>query len=406
MRCFALGLGVLVALASFANAQENWPFKGAGSTNVAALQAPAPPEPTSTVPAPQTPPPLIENLCCGSQIPCEPCQACGGQFVAGAGFYYVQPSWETDPAFQVNDLGLFLRTDDSLDLSITYDYEFAPRVWFGYADPCGLGFRARWWHFDQSTTDSVGNAFDGNFLSDELTATITQQVAVESDLELSVWDLEATAEYRLGCWSFLLAGGLRYARLSQNYRGTEVASFSTFDSDTQATAEFDLASSVGLSDRFWGLGPTVALETRYAIGCTGVSLYGGARLSVLVGRGEQEFNQAALFRLEANDPTDPPPTSVQFSQSSAFTVGRDDVLPIGEIELGLEWNACYCGSQYFVQAALVGQSWFDAVIPSTGGESGDRASLLDFSSLSFDGGKDNDNQLNFFGITFVAGVRF
>ena len=88
--------------------------------------------------------------------------------------------------------------------------------------------------------------------------------AAGSNMTLSVYDLEATRVFTLDRWSFLAAGGLRYAHLNQNF------SVSLADAGVNVGTET-------ASHNFNGFGPTLALEARRQLGDTDFGLYGTAR---------------------------------------------------------------------------------------------------------------------------------
>ena len=45
---------------------------------------------------------------------------------------------------------------------------------------------------------------------------------------------------------------------------------------------------------------------------------------------------------------------------NTFDNNHDEVLPVGEVELGTEWSTSYNGVQPFVQVGFVSQTWFNA----------------------------------------------
>ena len=83
------------------------------------------------------------------------CPPTGGWLV-GAGFYYLQPRWGSNPAFDK------LATDAyDNQTSVEEDFEvgghFAPLIWLGYVGPHGVGLRGRWWQFRADDSLSIGN---------------------------------------------------------------------------------------------------------------------------------------------------------------------------------------------------------------------------------------------------------
>ncbi|QDV69743.1 hypothetical protein Poly24_34600 [Rosistilla carotiformis] len=111
------------------------------------------------------------------------------------------------------------------------------RYWLGYRAETGLGFRSRYWHFDQ---DAAG----GPLLDPSLTA--------------QTWDAELTQLFTRGRYSFDLSGGVRWG-------------------------EIDDQVAPVLTESFNGWGSTVALSASRQLGDGPFSLIGGARGSLLFG---------------------------------------------------------------------------------------------------------------------------
>jgi hypothetical protein len=101
-----------------------------------------------------------------------------------------------------------------------------------------------------------------------------------------------------------------------------------------------------------GIGPTFAIETRRPLG-TNVSVFANARGSLLFGQ-----NKATFAGGEDLDLTTPFRT--------AYATSQDDVLPIGEIQLGGEWTSiARAWGQVFVWGAFERQLWSGAGNAST-----------------------------------------
>jgi hypothetical protein len=315
---------------------------------------------------------------------CQP--ACGGSGInAGIGFYYIQPSWESNPAiYSYLSNGGFLRARQD---DFSYDYEFAPRVWIGF-NSGDAGIRARFWRFDQSSSLSrIDNEADGNadfqFLNSAapLGVVITtdgtqanpEALNTNSDLKLEVWDVEGTYNHKVCGFDITYFGGLRYVHLSQSYTANVV------DSNTGTVLA---ALSSGHNINAWGI--TGGVETRRAIGCSGLSLYGSGRTSLLYGTGRQ--TAASLV------------ADLDNGDNQGGDASRDDLLPILEAELGAEFNRDMGGMNVFFQAALVGQVWFGAGNAS-------RSTSPDVLGVLAGGTEDNCN-LGFFGITISGGIRY
>src|SRR5262249_8691420 len=160
--------------------------------------------------------------------------------------------------------------------------------------------------------------------------------------------------------TLLIAGGIRYAHLSQDYRARRFASGSITAAPGFVTT-FDQDSDVLLSGHnFDGAGPVFALEFRRPWEGTHLVFYGSTRGALLFGRGRQgaAFQMVQTGR-SPNPVAGQPSSLVPFSTSSYAEVSgsRDDLLPVAEMEIGLEYGREVGRMYFFVQTALVGQAW-------------------------------------------------
>src|SRR5262249_60242356 len=94
----------------------------------------------------------------------------------------------------------------------------------------GLGGRVRWWSFSQATAQGVSvpastpntrifleSAAPLGFAAFDDNENRPASLFVTSKLRFNVWDAEALADLQTGCWDLLLAGGARYAQISQHF---------------------------------------------------------------------------------------------------------------------------------------------------------------------------------------------
>jgi hypothetical protein len=349
-----------------------------------AAEPPAPPAPASdaTLPAATAAqPPRATDSCCDTEGEGSAAQRSG--LIAGAGVYLFQPYFSNNMAFGLQGTenrspgspaeSPGTRFDTRVDIS--HHVDVAPLVWLGYIGDGGLGFRARWWYFRQGTEQSATGTGSGVNGVQVLSAAplglslITasggedsKSLVVTSKLQVQVLDLDSI--YRLGAckWDLLFAGGLRLAGIDQAYNA------------------YTAGEALLSSNKFYGLGPTLAVEVRRALGDTGFRLYGSARGSVLFGSGHQEA-----------------------SVPDRNVVARDhhDIgMPVAEAEFGLEYARDVGGWHFFVQTALVGQEWFGA-----GGASRSSTDVIpggQFSTSSYVG----DSDLAFLGACIRLGVNY
>jgi hypothetical protein len=284
---------------------------------------------------------------CKDCFQCEE-SCCNGRLIAGAGYYYLKPYWTDNPAYFF-EVGADWSSSSGVDQPFDYDYEVAPRVWLGFICEDGFGVRGRYWHYDHNANSEkfillAPPGFDPDFtyvyggvdISFDACDSLVG-LSFSNDLRLDIWDLEVMQEVSLCHWSILLSGGARYAHIRQ--RAYEVGYDPGF-------LDLQVAKA---SNRFQGVGPTVAAEARRGL-CCGVALYGSARGSILFGNKRNQSN-FVYFDLDA-----PTPVLAEYDQ---FRDSHEDVLPISELELGLEWGGEVCDSHVFVQVAWVGQAYHE-----------------------------------------------
>lgn len=330
------------------------------------------PETVKTLPSPQSvaaPAPSLVDACCPSSCDC-PDTPCGGP-IGGVGLYLIQPYYANNPAYIVNDrVTQTTRVRSSGHVNVSNHLEVAPMVWLGYMGGNGLGGRARYWYFREGTSDTLGPST--RFVTAHpagLSLIVDQgrQLDVTTKLEVQALDLEGMQNLRTGNWDFLLAGGVRLARVSQTYNA--------FVSPANGPA-FDLLSG----HNFHGVGPVLAAESRRPLGTSGLGLYGSARGSLLFG----SANQNSFIPVSQNQGAD----------------HRNRVLPVGELELGLEYGRTVGQSRLFGQIALVGQDWF-------GAGSSSRSTIQSTPGNDVTGGGySTDSDLAFFGLSVRLGMNY
>ncbi len=312
----------------------------------------------------------------------------GGTFLAGGGIYYIQPNFETNPAYGVSKTTGITSTFRQVDF--TYGLDVAPLAWIGYLSDCGFGGRVRWFQYDQGSSINVspqtgetitpadplgiGGSLPSGLPSFSKT---TDKLTFESGLAVNVWDFELMQHIACGQWDLLLAGGLRYAHVAQNF---VAATNATVFGPLEAKVRPEIRSG----HNFNGAGPTVALDARRFLGHGGLALYANSRLSILFGSGE-EIAQGFLFN----------PTTGALVAQAINSREQSDILPIGELEVGVEFGRDLDdnGSRAFVQLGLVGQVYWG------GGNAANVESI-------FTQGADGTNNFGFVGLVLRAGLTY
>jgi len=281
--------------------------------------------------------------CCGC---CD--NAAPSGIVAGAAIYWVQPYVSNNPAYGLeNSIGrgpptpsmLFpvtppgMRVDQFVD--IRQHMDVAPLFWLGYLTDSGWGGRVRYWYLREGSDQATApfSPISGSAVAIASASPLglslppSGNMSVTSELAMQFLDLEAMRQLQAGRWDLLFSGGLRFMRVDETYNAYGNANFG-------ATGFFALLSNRS----FEGIGPTLALEARRPFAGSGLALYGSARGSVVIGSANQ---QAAIP-----------------NESVASQDHQDRGVPIGELELGVEYERQVGHARLFGQIALVGQGWF------------------------------------------------
>ena len=209
------------------------------------------------------------------------------------------------------------------------DLEYGSRVWIETVYRAGFGLRFRWLGVDndsptQTFTNPGGGAVVTTPFFDSTVA--DQNVRSLYQVDLNVFDLEGTRRVNRYGWTVTSGGGLRGADLDQRY-----SAFRTGPGDDTAArskASFD------------GFGPLVFAELRRPIGGTGFAFLALGRASLLYGEREQT-------------------TTVASPAGTVVThVENDQIVPVGEIQLGGEYSFWVNeATVFFTHAAWETQVW-------------------------------------------------
>ena len=296
---------------------------------------------------------LSEECCDCGEFCCDD-TCCGGScFPAGrariyAGFEatFLQPRYEKNIAFSTQQSDSGNTFESYTDTEFDYDLELAPRVWFG-ADRCdGLGWRVSWWEFDHApadeTTSPPANGFgevrnppfgQTDFGDVDISSTVPSDVySAASNLEAYTIDLEAMKRTGFCSWDLAIGGGLRYASVEQSYEAELRNGTNT------------LLGQIDYEQSIEGIGPTVSLSAARSLSGS-LGFFCNARGSILFGDGE-----SLLTAGEDLDQTVPLNTTIVTS--------RDDLLSIGELQVGLRWQSCNARLfRPFLSVAMEGQLW-------------------------------------------------
>ena len=161
------------------------------------------------------------------QNPCSSMTCCTqgiskGGFMAGAGIYYLQPRFGTNPGVA--------SFNPANNTSVIQNFDFhgrvAPLVYLGYTLPSGLGIRGQWFTFHDSVNGPSGVP-DGVVVGSVTTPVIGNQslftnlpgnvLTTGATLGVTATDLEAIKYLNYCNSSYWISGGVRYAHVGQQY---------------------------------------------------------------------------------------------------------------------------------------------------------------------------------------------
>ena len=292
---------------------------------------------------------LLETPQCLPTCDCCPTLDCGcggssGGFHAGFSFVFAKPHFKE--AFQATTIGI----DGTLNMvPFSYDYALTPRVWFGYTTDRGLGVRARYWQYDQSAAGFQSPPYTASqaqvvsvIFPAAITATPPNEVLdVADQLEVQTLDLEGTQKLNFGKLAVVGGGGLRYALMRQ-----------TSQAAVTNISQGAVTKSLDWMRKFEGVGPTISIEVERPLGRWGLAIVGMFRGSLLFGN--KDLNRTAVGAIDEGLP-------------NVALQDADEVLGIGELELGLEWTREMAkGGSLFVRGTYEGQLWSDCGTPTLG----------------------------------------
>ncbi len=251
-----------------------------------------------------------------------------GEWAIQAGVYFFHPAFNTNPAFVINrNAGNVSQQND-----FNPSFDAAPMVRLDYTSERGYGVRARWFLFDRNYTAGY-TAAPGETVVGASTLGIGKTavggtIATRGNLTTDVVDFQATSTWDGPRWTHILGAGVRYTYLNLDYQAAL---------NGPGTA-INLASGHSMH----GVGPSISFDTKRRIGESGFAIYSQVYGSVLFGH-QSEFQTAN--------------NGVTFQQ---FSRSQTQVIPVGELEVGAEYQRCIGRAKVFLQAGFHGQVWWGA----------------------------------------------
>lgn len=257
----------------------------------------------------------------------------------GFAFVFLRPRFESNDAF-VTTQSLPGPVTQTKNVELAHELGFGWRVWVETVGNDDFGFRVAYFDFDEPANAQVRAIPAGVRVTGPALPTATGNAGFDSTAlgadgvgavgELSIYalDFEFVRRHRRDRWLFNVGGGLRHAAFEQDYASV-------------LTSGNAVVASSSASRRFDGIGPTIFGEVRRPVGMSGLSLLAGLRGSLLYGEHKDGFTT--------------------FSQGQPIEVAgfnNDDIIPVGELQLGGEWSFWLTPvSVLSVQVAWEAQVW-------------------------------------------------
>ena len=251
------------------------------------------------------------------------------------------PHFNHNAAYQLMDVG---PNESATITPFNWQARYTPRVELGYLAPSSNGLRARFWTFDQSLRRAAVDGGDGSLelaVHDdpdiEIDTSDGKFVDVRHSMDLNVLDLEITRQIQRANSRLLLSAGVRYVDMQQKYIGNIVTAAALFDEGIRSIHTFR------------GTGPTAAVDWVRPSDYEGLSLFASARGSLVFGESDLRQWVAGTANQLWEDSND----RVQH-------LDDDDILAIGDLPVGFEFNQDLGRSSFYIRTALEYQYWPDA----------------------------------------------
>ena len=254
-----------------------------------------------------------------------------------------------------------------------WDMNYSPRFEIGNINACdGTGWRARYWHFDHSQTESavVPAGVTVNIVPNTAVGGVVgvagDTVSAVHSLRMSVLDMEYLRRDLTEDGGFTASIGLRYTRMDQHLRCRRVDAQGVVQQNNSQHHDFE------------GIGPTIAAEYLKRFDCSYWGAFINARGALLYGETNLRYDLRNAGAI-ANNVTD---------------TNDQDLMKVVELQIGLDYRrptaSCH---EMFLRVALEAQYWSNAGSASADGSGG---------NTSIDNAQDPD--LGFLGVTIATGL--
>ncbi|TWT89844.1 hypothetical protein Mal64_02250 [Pseudobythopirellula maris] len=273
-----------------------------------------------------------DSGCFGSGC-CSPCNSgCGClNIYAGAEATFLSADFESASALRVDATGIVLTPSTVYNENLEHKISVGPRVWLGADNGC-WGAQVRYWHLDENhresngTTQPIGNIYDAS--------------RIQGEIDAHTFDAEVVRRFTNSRSDNRLSFGFRYAKFDIVESTSLDASFLGPQQVAGTTTGERFIEAPGL---------TFALAGTSGASNTGLRFFYSGRASFLWGDNGAQVLTTATTRNGAGSNT----------VADSDLVNSDDVIFIGEVQLGLEYRRRLQQSAgtYFVRSSVEYQHW-------------------------------------------------
>jgi len=382
-----------------ASAVDAKPMPPGRPTTLVAVSQPAELPAAEIPPAPPVPPLMPAAALPPAACPvAEPAGVSSG-FYAGATLYFLKPYSAGNTAYQTTT-GFGGASPATTTRDFDWGMEPAYEFTLGYAGPAGLGAKVSWFRFDQSSAalaDALAPAAatatnialspslpafqapskDSIFSSPGLLLSSglgTDRLRVQSALKIDTLDAAATYTWDADSFRFSVGAGGRYLHLAQRFDARIDNALG--DGVTAETQTYSFTQS------FNGGGPLLDLGATWRVGQTNWGVFSNVRGALLVGQTTQE----SRYYQRVTDPLGRTNGGFFPVDSTIAPTTRnvtDTVVPMADLQLGLEYGRPVGAGTVFGRVGVVNQTYF-----GVGGASR------------------TDGNLSLFGVQFSAGFNY
>ena len=273
----------------------------------------------------------------------QPWSLSGSGLFAGFDFLFMQATFDQNVAMVIDPL------PGNTMVPFDYGRELTPRLYLGWRNCGGAGFRASFFRFDEKASTETATAVAGATpvyvfvygAGDNLTrnayADLGETLVSDHSLKLTLLDLEATQAFCIGQLRGNFGLGVRLARIDSKLRADVYDAGGGYEEAVQNRNEVE------------GAGPTASLQARLPISASRFSFSSRLRGALLMSQSRQ-----SIYEMKNSG-----------ADQVEDIAEQDEVTPVLEFAIGLRYDqpfqAVVCNNRtgWFVSVDYECQAWSD-----------------------------------------------